>query len=529
MAASTKSPPHHRPLLSPKQQRLFIENCSRLVDNSLSSRAELLRRISGTDPRKDLDKECGYPEVITIEQYRDFYFRHPVGNRVVAHLPDECWSETPDIFEDEKPSFTPWEEELNALLEQHNLFHYWHRADELSRVGHFGVILVGIDDGLDLSKPAAGVEPDNKPNKKKSTPTEKRKLLYIRCFDESLVRISEYDTDTSSPRYGQPVFYQLKLFDPASYDAGAAVASMSTEMKTVHWTRIVHLADNRKSSEISGAPAQEIVFNALCDLKKVGGSSAEMFYKGGFPGYSFKVDPNQDDFEIDRDSLVQQMESYMNRLQRYISTVGVSVESLEPQVADPSNHIMAQLRLISVALACPLRILIGAEAAHLASTQDQDTWNRRIRRRQNSYLSPMLIRPFLDRLIAMGVLSPPAKPYTIKWPDLSAPNDMDKAKVAQIVVAAMVAYVSGGVDQIIEPIDFLTKVLWFSIEDASRILARAELFMEDGGLDTPEDIADPPDVRKTKPSDGIDPDKRPTAKKTVDDPKLKQGKKNAEK
>ena len=51
------------------------------------------------------------------------------------------------------------------------------------------------------------------------------------------------------------------------------------------------------------------------------------------------------------------------------------------------------------------------------------TWNKRVIKRQHDYVSPMVIRPLIDRLIEMGVLSEP-KEYEIKWPSIVDESEM---------------------------------------------------------------------------------------------------------
>jgi hypothetical protein len=63
----------------------------------------------------------------------------------------------------------------------------------------------------------------------------------------------------------------------------------------------------------------------------------------------------------------------------------------------------AQLDYMAIALGVPKRVFMGSEQGELASSQDSKSWGKRVIKRQNEYLTPMLIRPFIDRLIAMGV------------------------------------------------------------------------------------------------------------------------------
>ncbi len=140
-----------------------------------------------------------------------------------------------------------------------------------------------------------------------------------------------------------------------------------------------------------------------------------------------------EDVTLDTKATKEQMEAYMNGLQRYIATIGMDVKSLSVQVADPEHHLEAQMRFIATSLAIPWRVFVGSEAAKLASTQDVQTWNRRLTRRREDYVSPFILRPFVDRLIAFGILPEPAdlkEGYLIDWEDLDTPSDAEMATVA---------------------------------------------------------------------------------------------------
>ena len=345
-----------------------------------------------------------------------------------------------------------------------------HRVDVLSGIGRFGVLLLGLDDGKKLNEPIEGVDLETGKGEGQSG-IPKRKLIYLRPFDESVVDVSKKELDTSNARYGKPVTYSIKFED----DSGMG----SSKTKEVHWTRIIHIVDNRGSSELYGAPRMKRVFNRLLDIKKVLGGSAEMFWKGGFPGLSFEVNPDVGaDTELDTESIKEQVELYQKGLQRYLATRGLTVKSLTPQVADPVNHILSQIRAIGISLNIPYRILLGSEQAELASSQDIKTWNKRMAKRQNIYLTPLIIRPFIDRLIAAGVL-PRVEEYHVNWPDLDTPSDKDKADVALTRTEAFQKYGVGGVDQLIPPREYLTTIVRLTVDEADAIVKAAGLYMKE--------------------------------------------------
>lgn len=433
--------------------------------NAITSRLDYMAKWA--DSRRDIDAECGYEDYITPELYRATYDREGIGTRVVSLYPDECWAYDPELYEQEDAGITTFEKAWNDLLVQRNVWHYLHRIDEMSGIGRFGILLLGIDDGKTLDKPIRnGNEEMDKPSK------YGRKLLYMRCFDEVLVRPSKWDNNPSSPRFGMPILYNVTFADTRN---GGDLAGQSTTQQVVHWQRIIHVADNRKSSEVYGTPRMQTVFNRLCDLRKIMGGSGEMFWKGAFPGISFETPPNSQtaDVELDTDSLKTQIEAYSNGLQRYLALVGVQAKSLAPQVADPTVHMNAQLQAIAIAMSVPVRTLMGGEHGQLDDKGDKKTANSRFKRRQSKYVSPMLIRPFTNRLVWLGVL-PPVGSYTIAWPDLDAPADLDKANTSLIQTQAMAQYVGAGVEAICPPLEYYTQVLGWSMDKAQAVLSAAE-------------------------------------------------------
>lgn len=428
-----------------------MERAVGMIRNEMSlTRRSLLTKL--LDTRRDINDECGYPVEITPSQYRILYDREGIATRVVKVYPEESWAMDPEVYETEDPDETEFEKAWKEVRDRLNIWHYMERADELSGIGRFGVILLGFDDGQDLNQEVQG---DN------------LTLQYLRVFDESVVDIKSIDTDQTSPRYSLPTMYSIDFQDTTS----STTVSTSRTLD-VHHSRIIHIADNKDVSEVYGVPRMQILFNRLYDLRKILGGSGEMFWKGAFPGYSVEVMPEMTGASLDTESLRQTMTDYMDGLQRYVAVEGVNVKSLTPQVADPSNHVNTQLKAIALALGIPQRILFGSEEAKLSSSQDMMTWNKRLKRRQEKYLSPMMIRPFVDRLIQYGALPEPAE-YTVAWPDLNAPTDQDKAEVAKTLTEAMSKYVAGDVEMLIPPAEFLTHVVKLDQEVVETIMDAA--------------------------------------------------------
>lgn len=503
-----------------------------LIDNAITSRAQLIRRF--TDPRRDIDDECGYPNTGKLypQDYEDLFEREPVAARVVQVFAKESWQTQPCVYENEDEKVETmfekdWKEFSSGLTgfygdtdqqtswykneEAASIWSILKRVDELSGIGHYGIILLGFNDGRDLSKPVAGfrefgsypIENEIRYRKKKKgrtlqmmspknrMPIEKHKgkmgkyrmtmnlakpesinrlkVRYMRVFPESLAPISKWESNPNSPRFGQPVAYNVTLTDPKDIHAGQGVVMQTVE---VHWTRIIHIADNLQSSEVFGVPRMRPVLNALLDIRKVRGGSAEMYWKGAFPGISFETHPVLGtDVKIDREAMRTMAENYMNGLQRFLALSGMTAKSLSPQVEDPTPQLKAQIQAICIYLGIPERVFMGSERGQLASNQDDSTWMERLMERQNTYLTPKVIVPLVDRLIMFGVLRKPVSgQYRVFWPDRSALTDKEKTVIAVGLTKAISQFHKDGLMYKMTFLDFLTRIIGLDARDAKAII-----------------------------------------------------------
>ncbi len=479
---------------TPEKKR-SVRNAARNFAESVLNTTALLRRdvmAKLLNPGKDIDGECGYPTVVSVEDMKRMYDRNDVAQRVVRLEPEESWSSVPEIYEDEDTDETAWEKDWKELEQKCNCLHYLERVDILSGIGNYGVLLFGLSDGLPLDEPVAGID---ERTGEMITPGN-LELLYLRPFSHSVVSVDKRELDAGCPRYGMPTMYSINFED--SVDSRF---STKRTMK-VHWTRILHVADNRDESEIYGVPRMEAVYNRLLDLRKVLAGSAEMFWKGGFPGYSFEVMPELGDAEIDVDALQEQMEDYSKGLQRYLALGGVTAKSLSMQVADPKSHLESQMKVIAMTKGIPYRVFLGSEQAQLASEQDLHTWNRRVQRRQNQYLTPLLVRPFIDRLIAYGIL-PEVDAYMVKWPDRETPSDIEQMEVAKGRTEAMASYVGGNVAFLVAPKEYLMMVLGYTEEEAE-VMEQSVGAMEEDHLLMPNPEEEEPKEKESKEKESKD-------------------------
>ncbi len=412
--------------------------------SAISGRADLAQRLGQSfKDRRDMYKNLGYEKNLQFSDYWDVYQRQDIAKRVIDVPVESSWRKLPDIVEDEGEE-TAFEIRWKEVIDNVNVFHYMARIDKLSGIGEYGVLLLGFDDGKDLEEP---VEKANE-------------LTYIRPYKENNASIKTYVEDTKDPRYGLPELYSLNISVVETTGNTSETRSM-----LVHWSRILHVADDLMENDVIGTPRLKNVFNRLMDLEKVVGGGSEMFWRGAFPGLAFILDSDaEEDVDQTSSNLEDQISAYIHDMQRTLKLQGMEVQNLAPNIHDPHNAFEVLITIIAAGRGIPKRILMGTERGELASSQDETAWNKKTEERRESFCIPMIIRPFVDRLILVGVL-PPVKEYDVKFPDISVPTEQEKAAVAKTKTEAIAAYANSIDASMVVPLRiYLRDILEFEEE-----------------------------------------------------------------
>lgn len=438
-----------------------------LFNYLVQSRTTMFRHLMDSQ-KKDIDKECGYPTTIEIEDYWKMYAREGIGTRLVDVFPDECWKQDPLILENEEFTETPFEVAVRLFFKRNNSFALLEEVDKLSRVGTFGIILFGLNDGKTLDKPVEGFPQDDVPTQLKL------KLLFQRTFSQRSVKVKELEKDPLSPRFGLPTLYEIDFEN---------TSSTLNIQKTVHWTRVLHVADSKKESMVFGTPAMESDFNRLLDLRKVLGASGEAYWKTAYQTRAFEANPDLllKGATLDTKAMKDEVEKVNEGMQKDLFLQGVSAKVLDSRALDPSPFFTVLIKAIAISKGIPWRILMGSEEAKLASSQDSKSWNERIHRRQTKHIEPNLLNPYITRCIQYGFFEPPSNEegYIVQWQDLNALSDREQSEISERQTNSLTKYVSSEGRYIVPPKQFLTEIMKFSDAKAEAMLKEASEDVDD--------------------------------------------------
>lgn len=421
-----------------------------LFVNQLVQRAALAARAGKQfDGRRNLYEILGYKNALQYDDYCARYERGDIAGQIVDAPAAATWRNAPVVQEDDdETKDTLFEEAWKDIAERLKAVHYCERVDRLAGIGRYAVLLIGVRSGtaVDFQEPLD--------DGSLSGPGD---VIYLAPFSERSAQIKRWVRDPQDPRFGRPEMYEV--------DFGTEVTSGGLSKRLVHHSRLLHIADGLLEDEVYGRPRLMRVFNRLDDLDKVVGGSAEMFWQGAHKGLQFDL---RDDATLppeDEARLTAEIDEYMHNLRRYIRTAGIDIKPLQGEVANPKEHFEALLSLIAGATRIPKRVLLGAERGELASSQDETNWNAYITERQKHFAEPQVLRPFIDRLIALGALPQPAEPYKVKWPNLFELDEKGKAEVADRKASAIQKYAPFGDTERVMPIaEFREKVLGLEAE-----------------------------------------------------------------
>jgi phage-related protein (TIGR01555 family) len=410
------------------------------VLGSLFSRAGGLARSMGKTfgGLRDLWPTLGYRDSPDVETYLSFYARGDVASQIVDLPPDTCWRFPPELrLEDDadRGEGKTFLDEVDELDDRIGLWAKMAQIDRLSGIGRYGLLLIGArgqGEGETLREPLEGL-------------TSLKDVMFLKAFHEGLTDIASWVTDEMDPRFGLPETYNVD-FNTGS-DRGGTGSSRSS---VVHWSRVIHVAENLVDDETFGIPRLERVINKLDDLNKLIGSAAEIFWVAVAGVLHADIDPDVDVDEEDQEQFEADLIEAMQGIRRVVQTRGVELNRIaQSGTVDPGPTYEAIVQLISATARIPERVLFGSERGELASSQDQQQWHATIVARQNNHVEPVIVRAFFNRLAMLGVKIPD---YEVFWAPLDSPSEKQLAEIAKLKAETATMLAPGGqADLLIKP------------------------------------------------------------------------------
>lgn len=379
----------------------------------------------GLDTKRNLAWcEYGFPQHITDDMLYRLYRRTGLAHGAVNKVVNTCWGTNPWIIEGEPDNESKTQTALEKSLLRVFTPRFWRGVTEADRrrlVTRYSGIILHIRDN----------EPWNKPVKRGKG---LEKITPVWGTSSSLKPVS-FETDESSPTYGNPTMWQYKE---------ESRNGLPGRVVDIHPDRIFILGDWTGGSIGWLEPA----YNSFVSMEKVEGGSGESFLKNASRQVSMNFDKDIDFnniasmYGVSVESLQEKFNEAAVELNRgndqILVTQGATVSPLVAAVADPEPTYNVNLQTVSAALDIPSKILVGMQTGERASTEDQRYFNSRCQSRRKELSFD--IEELVDHLILIKVIEPISK-FSVMWDNLSEQTPSDRlesaSKMSQINQAAL--------------------------------------------------------------------------------------------
>ena len=407
---------------------------------------------------RDLYGTLGYLREIAFQDYVNKIRRGSIAGRGLNLPVEDTWKRKPVLIDgnarsDEQAPASEFLRQWIGLTNRLKLWAKLPRLDKLAGLGQYALLLLGTRDGDELDRPLV---------KRLRGPDD---VLYARLYSEGTATITVWDEERNSPRYGLPLLYQVQT----SANAGG--------VRTVHYSRVLHVAEGLLEDDVYGVPALEAVYNRLDDLEKVTGGSSEAFWLNIRKGLAIlareDVDlPNSAD---DRAAFDAEVDNYVHNLERVMRLQGVELQELGADVVSGYDQFKMLVSVIAADLDIPQRKLIGNEAGELASSQDERNWAAKIASRQADFAEPEILRALLDWLLSHGALAKPGSgSYGVEWPPVYEPTQEEAAQTALTVAQALSAFTGGAAEYAMSVEDYTERYLHYVPKTTARQVIERE-------------------------------------------------------
>lgn len=385
----------------------YTESDIRTLTSTLLARAEFAELAGNSfHGKRNIYHSLGYQKILKPQDYWGRFRRGGIAKRLVEAFPKSTWRGGGTLIEDEDPTTeTTFEKAWDELNQRLKIWSTFEKADILAGLGRFSVILLGAPGNLDA--PLEKCKPEE--------------LKYLNCFSERDVAVEIYNAKPTDERFGMPEFYNLKRINSAN--------RVEVIARRVHYSRVMHMAEGLLDHPLFGTPRLEAIWNYLDDLNKLVGGGAEAFWKRADRGMQLKLDPTiPAPTQTEKDAMKEQIEEFTHDLRRVLTTRGVDIQNLGSDVANFAPSVASLIDLISATTGIPQRILMGSERGELASSTDQSNYDDRVSDRRQEFAGPQVARPFVDRMIELGVL--PDAEYEVRWPEIKNLDAKVRAELA---------------------------------------------------------------------------------------------------
>lgn len=361
-------------------------------------------------PKHNHAADFGYPDRVEFETAFEAYNRYPLARAAVDKTVGKSWETNPLLQEyqrDGTKAGTQKETKPEADIRQRfadlRVWQHLAECDRRSLVGAYSGLIMRLGDGKRFDEPVDRV------------PGGLDGLVEVIPAWEGQLTVSQWDTNQTSPTYGQPLMYQ--------FAESAVGQAQQPRQFTIHPDRVIIVS---RDGTLNGRSALGPGYNALLDMEKIRGGGGEGFWKNAKSGLSLEIEKDAKIEDMARvmgvpvqevvDKIDEQVESFNKGFDKSLMMQGIKAVPIQVQLPSPEHFFAIALQSFAATFSCPLKILVGAQTGERASTEDSEEWARVNMARRTNELIPAIMA-FVNRLERFGIL--PQRDWHLDWTDLT--------------------------------------------------------------------------------------------------------------
>ena len=292
----------------------------------LLQRVKFFSRVGKTfADKRDMYATLGYSRRIEYDQYKERYLRDGIATRIVDSGAKATWRRFPAVFDtDDSGEESEFNKLWSSMVLRLRLAHRFERADRVSGLGHYGVLVIGAPGAFES------------PLRKVSNPEE---IAYLSSYGENRAFIKEFDANQTSERFGLPHIYKIDFRGELETSGALTSRRHKEEFRAVpvHHSRVIHIAEDVTDDDVFGRPRLEKVWNRLDDLEKVIGGTSEAVWRNAERGIQWDLDKDINPETADLTKFSDEIDEFMHDMKRYVKTRGVTANVLGSEVPNPKG------------------------------------------------------------------------------------------------------------------------------------------------------------------------------------------------
>lgn len=362
-------------------------------------------------PKHNFYADFGYPDQVVFADFFKSYTRNGLARAGVNKTIAKTWQDYPFLLEKVRDGSqggqnkeTTLEGQIRQRFDDLRVWQQLSEADRRSLVGAYSGVILRIADSRPFNEPVD------------QAPGGLAALVEIIPAWEGQLTVSEWDTDETSPTYGEP-----KMF--AFQESAVDKAAKQQRQFQLHPDRVVIWSAD---GTVNGRSFLEPGYNDLLTMEKISGAGGEGFWKNAKSAPVLEVDKEANADSMARamgvpvgelvDKMGDQVRDWQAGFDELLMIQGMQAKTLGVTLPSPEHFFAIALQSFAASINIPTKILVGMQTGERASSEDAQEWAQTNMSRRTGQVIPNIM-VLVRRLERFGIL--PERDWYIDWTDLT--------------------------------------------------------------------------------------------------------------